>query len=322
MSQLTPTTIQDFITQVQSKPGYKNDARVRKLVDQKTPRLLDLAQRDLDAEATLEEIATIMREIAAGIGVIQKKPDALPGGPMSPEQAELVEHLSTNGYNEMVDTLQNYGYSDQIPGKARVMTAINNLGPEMLARICKFGRPTLLMTPVGDLASKTGRIDGNKKYANAGGPQGQTYFGEAAGSPLWGPPPTKFKITIVDGMPEMPQLSEEVVKMDWKHRHKHLTQEYAEKGMKMITSYEYAMLASKSLRSYEKAKSHGSPNPEDEIIDKNTYTVFNSEHLTELKKVPCGVWASGLRGFAFAGDGPDFQRDRLRSRPSVQVLEI
>jgi len=203
------------------------------------------------------------------------------------------------------------------------MAAIIQLGPEMHEKIFRFGKPTILMTPAGDLNSKKIKIDGNKKYSNAQGGQEKTYFPDAEPptDALWGPPPARLKVTIVDEAAEMPQLPSDVVQMDWEHRHRWMTADYKKKGMKMITSHEYAMLAQKSLRSYELAKTIPGKNPEDEIIDRSTVTAFNGEHLTDLQKVPFGSWYSDFREFRFNWGFPDTAFGYLRSRPSVQVLE-
>ena len=185
------------------------------------------------------------------------------------------------------------------------------LGPEMLKNISKFNRPTILMTPKGDLASKIQKLDANKKYTN----QNETYFKESPSDELWGPNTTKFSVSIVDGAPEMPRLPADKVGLDNEHKHKYLTEEYKKLGMKMISAQQYAMLAQKSLRSYEKGTQE-----EDEIIDKKTLTYLNAEHLTDLQKVPYANWFSGVRKFFFRWYGPDIQVDRFRGRPSVQVL--
>ena len=76
------------------------------------------------------------------------------------------------------------------------------------------------------------------------------------------------------------------------------------------------MLAQKSLRSYEQSKKT------DEIIDQNTITILNADHLTDLQKGPCAYWSSGIRGFDFHWRTPDNQHDDVRGRHSVQVMEI
>jgi len=255
------------------------------------------------------------------------EPPAPAAGPASepaeftPEQREKLMINLEKSYDEMKDTLDNYGWTDKIPDKKTVMAAIAKLKPDVLKNIGKFGKPTLLMTPAGDLAYKKAKIDGKKKYSNAQGQQSDTYFDPLPADALWGPPPAKFKVTIVDGAAEMPQLPDDIVQTDWEHRHRWLTEEYKKKGMKMITGHEYAMLAQKSLHSYELAKTVPGKNPEDEIIDKNTVTTFNGEHLTDLQKVPYGYWLSVFREFHFDWFNPGTTYGYLRSRPSVQVLE-
>jgi hypothetical protein len=236
---------------------------------------------------------------------------------------ELIKQMDQS-YDEMIDTLKDYKYPmDKVPDKKTVQKAIIKLGPEMLKKIKKFGKPTLLITPAVDLEFMKNKIDENKKYANANGElQNDTYFDPAPNNALWGLKPGKLKVTIVDGISEMPQLPANVVQMDWEHRHKYLTDEYKKQKMEMISSYEYAMLAQRSLKSFEKAKNDPNRTPEDEIIDKNTFTVFNGGHLTDLQKVPSGNFDSVGRLFRFSWSFPRIQPAYLRSRPSVQVLEI
>jgi len=89
---------------------------------------------------------------------------------MDARSLELITKMKLEeNYDEMTDTLQNYGYTDKIPDWQTVMKAIMNLGPEMLKRIKKFNRPTILMTPKGDLASKIQKLDSNKKYKDENG---------------------------------------------------------------------------------------------------------------------------------------------------------
>jgi len=230
------------------------------------------------------------------------------------EHAELFETLQKS-YDEMVDTLVNFGYIDKvphkkIPSKRNVMRAILNLGPEMLKNIGKFNRPTIIMTPQVDLTAMKEKLDQNKKFPN----QGNTYFEEPPNDPLWGATPTKFSVSIVAGAPEMPQLPADKVDLKNEEKHKYLTEEYNKLGMRMITAHEYAMLAQKSLRSYEQSQKA------DEIIDQNTATYLNAEHLTDLQKVPYAYWDSGYREFYFDWFSPDPQIDSCRGRPSVQVL--
>jgi len=232
---------------------------------------------------------------------------------MDSRSVELITEMKLEkSYDEMVDTLQNYGYTDKIPEKESIMGAIINLGPSMLEKIKNFNRPTILITPKGDLASKIQKLDSNKKYLN----QGDTYFANPSTDTLWGPTSLKHIVTIVDGSPEMPKLltdnDNHYLKIEEKHQY--LTDEYKNQGMKMISAQEYAMLAQKSLRSYELSKNS------DEIIDQNQAINLNAEHLTDLQKVPYVKWFSDDRRFHFDWDPPAAQIVHFRGRPSVQVI--
>jgi hypothetical protein len=271
----------------------------------------------------LEFIEDIKFWLSMPKGFRQKFPsmEAVKGAGINKEIIETMKKLDKD-YDAMIDTLDNFGYMDKVPDKETVMQAICDLGIEMIEKIGKFGKPTLLITPAVDLEFMRKKIDGNKKCANAAGAQGETFFQEPPANPLWGPKPANLKVTIVDGMPKMPQLPPNVVQMDWGHRHKYLTDEYKKQKMKMISSYEYAMLVQRSLRSFEKVKNDPNKNAEDEIIDKNIYTVFNGDHLTDLQKVPYGNFNSVFLEFNFRWDYPNDRDAFLRSRPSVQVFEI
>jgi len=230
------------------------------------------------------------------------------------ENEKFIQIDMSKSYDEMADTLDNYGYIDKRPDKVSVLKAIRDLGPEMLERIRKFKRPTILITPAGDLASKIQKLDANKKYKNKSGKQENTYFNKSVNDYLWGSAPTKLTVTIVDGAPEMQQLPADKVKLNNEQKHTYLAKEYNKLGMRMITAQEYAMLAQKSLRSYEQTK-----NP-DEIIDQQTITILNADHLTDLNQVLCVYWLSSFRLFRFDWGRPDAQDGTFRGRPSVQVL--
>lgn len=290
-----------------------------------------LAEKLADLQETMErENIKLSPEMSAylkkHVEPVQGK--LLRGEPVYPKDMEFIEEVKTwlenekfiqkdmtKSYDEMADTLDNYGYADKRPDKETVLKAIRDLGPEMIERIRKFNRPTIIMTPKGDLASKIQKLDANKKYTDANGQQDETDFQEPPSDALWGPNTTNFSVSIVDGVPEMPKLPADKVDLTNNKKHKYLCEEYKKLGIKMISAREYAMLAQKSLRAYEK----GGQN-KDEIIDKNNYTYLNADHLTNLKKVPYARWFSVIRGFDFRWDGPAFRDDLAHGRPSVLVL--
>jgi hypothetical protein len=283
-----------------------------------------LANREPIFQKDLEFVGDIRLWLSMPKVLREKYPsiEALKLAGINKEIVQTMKKLDIS-YDEMIDTLDDNGYTDKVPNKETVMDAVFNLGIEMIKKIGKFGKPTLLVTPAVNLKFMKNKIDVNKKYANANGKlQNDTFFDPAPNDALWGPKQRKLKVTIVDGMPAMPQLPVNVVQMDWEHKHKYLTDEYKKQGMKMITSYEYAMLAQRSLRSFQKAKNDPNKNPEDEIIDKNTITTFNGEHLMDLKEVPYGHFNPDTCRFSFFWYDSDLQDNDLRSRPSVQVMEI
>jgi hypothetical protein len=306
------------------KSRERHDPEFCKIICDNAVHLFELAEKaDNDDPEALQELYAILERIdqvtteahervVAELGKRKGAQPDEPGTDFVPESheiASLLQNLEAS-YDQMVDTLTDYGYHDKIPGKLTVMEAIEKLGPEMLKKINNFIKPTVLITPAGTLKNKIKKLDGNKKYDG----QDDTYFGALPEDELWGPAPAKLKVSLVDEMSEMPQLPGEIVKQDWKARHRWLTSEYKKEGMAMITAQEYAMLAQKSLLAYELG--------EEKIIDQSTYTVLNCEHMAEMVKVPsCAGWDSDSSRFYFAWNVPNVYHVRLRSRPSVQVLE-
>ena len=315
MSQLTPQNIEDFIARFQTHPEYKNDARVKALVDEKADRLRILAEGDLDVLETLGKISEIIQEIVARINEVA----------MEEKVVELLKKLGIS-YFEMVDTLESYGYTDEIPDGQTVQQAVLKLGPAMLGKISHFNKPTLLLMPVGDLSQKKTIIDSHKKYDSEDGSQGDVALKSVPlPTPLYGPAPGKFKVSIVDGMTIMSQTSEQIVGVNPGDIHKTLTAKFEGDGMKMITSHEYAMLIQVSLRSYERVKVLNDPakDPEDELIDRDNVTLFHCENAEDLGTVPSGFWDESSARFVIHDEVfLNFDGINFVSRPSVEVMEF
>ncbi len=215
-------------------------------------------------------------------------------------------------YAHMKDTLESYGYQEylaQLPSTEGLRAYVLKLTPVQLHAISKMGKPTVLVCTPDTLEEKKNKLDTKKKYKN----QGDTYFEKLTTDKLWGTPPTKLTISIIDGQSEMPQLPEQMVKKNWGERYTYMQKEYKKQGLKMISASQYANFAMERLRACEKSK-----DSEEEIIDSNTVTAFEGD-LTKIQKIPFGSWISLNREFNFLWNSPEPGGAYLRFRPAVEV---
>ena len=329
MQKLTPQNIQDLIAHVQKNPEYKNDARVKALVDEKAERLRILAEGDLDVAETLEKIDAVIKEIAAAIKVV-RIPEAnvtpmqqidtirqqtraeifsVLGGLQPPEiiKAELWEKLRKS-VDTMIITLDRFGYNDStIPNRQKVFDAIKKLSPAMLEAINNFGKPTVVITPPGGFEDKVDRIN---FYRNMHG-QNPTYCDPAPTDAIWGPAPTAWAVTIVDGMDTMPQPLYITNDLKIGAKMAKYEEEFAKKNLEVMSCQEGTMLMMQSLRLGK---------PLDDYQSTETVTYYNRKHLTKGSLAPCGFWQSLDHKVGFRGHNLDAPNAFLRCRPSVRVL--
>ena len=329
MQKLTPQNIQDLIAHVQKNPEYKNDARVKALVDEKADRLRILAAGDLDVAETLEKIDAVIKEIAAAIKVVRipeanvtpmQQIDAIRqqtraeifsvlGGLQPPEiiKAELWEKLRKS-VDTMIITLDRFGYNDStIPNRQKVFDAIKKLSPEMLEAINNFGKPTVVITPPGSFEDKVDRIN---FYKNMHG-QNPTNCVPAPTDGVWGAAPTAWAVTIVDGVDAMPQPSYITDDLNIGQKMDKYEEEFAKKKLEIMSCQEGAMLLMQSLRLGK---------PIDDYQSTDTVTYYNRKHLTKSSVVPFGFWSSKAHEVFFLRDAPGAVRNGLRCRPSLRVL--
>ena len=235
------------------------------------------------------------------------------------EAEGLIKQFLDKSYDEMVDTLDNYGFTDKIPEKEIVMKAMRDLDPVMIENIKKIKRPTILMTPPGDIGSKTQKFNANKKYVSGTNQQQKNlFFQESIPSSLWRNTTVKFLVSIVDGEPEMPQLPTNISNSTAEEKYNYFLEKFNKQKMQMISTQEYLMLAMKSLREYEKGNYDNNL-----IIDSDVKIFLNSDHLTDFQQMPIAGWSSGDRRFNFLRKHPMVRSgDDTRARPSLKILEL
>ena len=228
-------------------------------------------------------------------------------GQISPELSpqELLKRLG-DSYEEMIKTLDAFGYQEAPPTRESVIHAIANLDPEKLAEIAKFGKPTVVMTPPGDFASRVHKINSHLKMPK----QHPTLCDLVSTHALWAPVLTAWMVTIVDGVDAMPQPSYITDDLKVGPKMDKYEEEFAKKNLDVMSCHEGAMLMMQSLRLGK---------PLDDMESTNSVTYYSRKHLTKGSGVPYGCWHSMDHHVTFRGAGLG-EKGSTRCRPSVRVL--
>jgi hypothetical protein len=322
--------IEEYLEGVRVSEEYK-DPGFKKVVDENTARLLELADKeDAGDDSVLPEIITILESVDNVLtGVHEKVTAAMKGkNEFYPKKnvetvgiAELLRKLEES-YDNTVETLKDFGFTDRLPSKKRVMSDVKSLGLDMLEKISKFNKPIVVITPKGTFADKIDAINAHKIMPG----QTDVFFDEDNCLPknheIWGPPKTKMIVSIVDGIETMPPAEFIAGAMNSYQRVEKYREEYRKDGFELVTPQEYAIMMMKSLKN----------GPLLDVMDFNfgetvdpegAYTALDYQHSTD-NLLPVAYWELNSEikdGIDFMGahilDGSDY----LRCRPSVQVLE-
>ena len=285
-------------------------------------------QKQIDAE--LAQITTLLGT--------QPAPQPLPppspvppqdlAVPTSPKESPDLMRALEASYEEIKETLKTFNITPKtLPTIGQIMPTVWALGPEKLAEIAQFNKPTLLITPGIKRDNKIKAINSHKLYKD----QVDTYCDPSPADALWGPEKTKLTVSIVDGALSMPIHSQVPQDLKVIEKVKKYQEIYTAKGMKMISADEYLTLQMLSLHRYKQLISQGIPHEEalktmvenwaDE--EHKTVTLFNVDHisdLTSLSRVPYGYF--DLAQVSLYWNNPDFVDDDFRSRPSVWISEF
>ena len=309
MPEVTQATIQDFIIRLREIPEYKNYDRVRALVDEKAPELLTLAARDLNEVETLKAIDAILKEIAAGIKAVPKKTWAEIFAVLdSVELPETILDKLMKSLDEMVETVRVFDFTAPPIFDFKFRNALkNDLDVEQLRQILKFEKPTVVITPPGSFEDKVDRINFYKTMPG----QNPTFCEPAPADAIWGPAPTDWTVTIVDGGDAMPPPAYITNDLKIGQKMDKYEEEFAKKNMEVMSCHEGAMLMMQSLRFGK---------PIDDMRTTDTLTYYNRKRLTEYSFDPCGYWNSENHEVRFICYDPGDTDNNLRCRPSVRVL--
>jgi MoxR-like ATPase len=235
--------------------------------------------------------------------------------PLTLPQKEKL-NVMMEGYDEAVATAREIDPKVQIKPIQEVIAAFLKLGPAKLKEIAEFGKPTLLVTPKNSFLEKKAALDANRKYENQEG----TYVGGSSFQSV--ATPTKTVISIVDGQPHILHISGIDPNSRFDERKKAFKAHFARKGMRLINAHEAAVLEQLSLRDYKR-----NGNDVGKIVDyyqgndNDTISCLDDEYLTDSSRVAYSYFNAGNRGVLFNAAGPGDADERLRGRPSVQVLE-
>jgi len=224
------------------------------------------------------------------------------------EREELLKKLEQT-YDEMKATLTAFGFKETPPSKKQVMDAIAALAPSKLEQIMQFGKPTFLITPPGDFASKVKAMNDHRTMPS----QNSTYSSPAPSDQVWGSGSAKMLVTVVDGLDAMPEPSFITNDLSIGEKMEKYEEDFANRKVDMMSCQEGAMLIMQSLNRGQ---------PVDDNNSTETATYFSRKHLPKGSAVPYGYWDSNTHQIYFFRNDPDVKRVSLRCRPSVRVLEI
>jgi len=260
-----------------------------------------------------EEMARFTELMANGQMPIKKDLDEFIGKiKLYVENEKFIQRDMSKSYDEMVYTLNSYGYKDKRPDKETVLNAIRELGPEMIQNIRGFIWPKIIMTPKVTLASMKAKIDNNKKFPD----QKDVFFQETPLSELWGNQPDAFTVSVVEGAITLPQLPSDIRNLTLGEKYQYLYEDYKKRGMKMISTREYMMLLQQFLPTYRFSKNKIN------VLDFYDATILNCDHLKEIEMIPYGFWHPEDEKYKLLRDPPQTQEESFNSRPSVKVMEI
>lgn len=204
----------------------------------------------------------------------------------------------------------------------RVVAELMTWSEEKLRAVCEEAEmPRLLVVTPGSFDEKVAAMDEHKHYTHKDGkPQEDAYVDRDSNSPYRYPPKMKKgKVTISDSIPHPKQLTGVSTKLG--ERRAHLTQKYAEKGMRHIDKDEMATLVQQSLREA------GETGDNSKIVDNwedgnGTVTFLDPDSLTDSAFVACAFFDSNNHRAGFDYDSPESERDYARGRASMQVLKF
>ena len=251
-------------------------------------------------------------------------------------EKELMEKLETS-YDEMAATLKEFGFTQTPPSKSQVMDAIKHLDPDKLKEIAKFGKPTVIITPPGDFASKVKAIDDSERIRDR---YARTIKGEwnpevdgntslnppDEHNPTWGVASKKMVVTVVDGFDHMPHPpfdneNSSVVEIMSKYE-----EEFEKRKLNMMDCQEGAMLMMQSLECGQPVDDYYRGNPVDDFEFERTKTITycSRKHLAKGSPVPNIKWDSRncMVDFNHTELDDGVEHTDLRCRPSVKVLEV